>query len=97
MQMRKIPLYAEDLVELIRKEYGDHFSIVVGAYPEVHPDAPSTQADLDFFQAQGRCRGGPCYHSIFLQHRRVCLFRRRVSQIGGGHPYRSRDYADYQL
>ena len=44
------PLYAEDLVRLIRKEYGDHFSIVVGAYPEVHPDAPSTQADLDFFK-----------------------------------------------
>lgn len=44
------PQYAEDLVRLIRKEYDNHFEIVVGAYPEVHPDAPSSQADLDFFK-----------------------------------------------
>lgn len=38
--------YANELVEFIRKETGDHFSIEVAAYPEVHPQASSAHADL---------------------------------------------------
>ncbi|MFA7095732.1 MAG: methylenetetrahydrofolate reductase [NAD(P)H] [Gammaproteobacteria bacterium] len=38
--------YANELVEFIRAETGDHFFIEVAAYPEVHPQAPSAQADL---------------------------------------------------
>ncbi len=41
--------YARELVELIRAHSGDHFRIHVAAYPEVHPDAPSPQADLAYF------------------------------------------------
>ncbi len=42
--------YAEDLVRLIRQHFGDYFEVVVGAYPEVHPDSPSSQDDLAFFK-----------------------------------------------
>jgi len=42
--------YANELVEFIRAETGDHFSIEVAAYPEVHPQAPSAAADLRNFQ-----------------------------------------------
>ena len=42
--------YAEDLVRLIRQHFGDYFEVVVGAYPEVHPDSPSSQEDLAFFK-----------------------------------------------
>ncbi len=42
--------YAEDLVRLIRQHFGDHFEVVIGAYPEVHPDSPSSQEDLAFFK-----------------------------------------------
>ena len=38
--------YANELVEFIRKETGDHFHIEVGAYPEVHPQAANAQSDL---------------------------------------------------
>ena len=38
--------YANELVEFIRAETGDHFFIEVAAYPEFHPQAPSAQADL---------------------------------------------------
>ena len=38
--------YANELVEFIRAETGDHFFIEVAAYPEVHPQAPNAQADL---------------------------------------------------
>ena len=42
--------YASELVEFIRRETGDWFHIEVAAYPEVHPQARSTQTDLDNFQ-----------------------------------------------
>ena len=38
--------YASDLVACIREQSGDHFHIEVGAYPEMHPQARSPQADL---------------------------------------------------
>lgn len=44
------PQYAEDLVRLIRQHFSDRFEIVVGAYPEVHPDSASSHDDLMFFK-----------------------------------------------
>ncbi|TWI63118.1 methylenetetrahydrofolate reductase (NADPH) [Pseudoduganella lurida] len=41
--------YANELVEFMRAETGDWFHIEVAAYPEVHPQARSPQADLDAF------------------------------------------------
>ncbi len=41
--------YANELVEFIRAETGEHFHIEVAAYPEFHPQAPSASADLDNF------------------------------------------------
>ena len=41
--------YASDLVAFIREETGDDFHIEVAAYPEVHPQAKSPQADLQAF------------------------------------------------
>lgn len=38
--------YASDLVAFIRAETGDDFHIEVAAYPEVHPQAKSPEADL---------------------------------------------------
>ncbi len=41
--------YANELVEFIRSETGDHFHIEVAAYPEFHPQSISATADLDNF------------------------------------------------
>ncbi len=38
--------YANELVEFIRKETGDHFHLEVAAYPEVHPQAKSARDDI---------------------------------------------------
>ncbi len=38
--------YASDLVAFIRAETGDAFHIEVAAYPEIHPQAKSADADL---------------------------------------------------
>ncbi|WP_066016976.1 methylenetetrahydrofolate reductase [NAD(P)H] [Endozoicomonas atrinae] len=42
--------YANELVEFIRTETGDHFHIEVAAYPEVHPQAPNMEKDLANFK-----------------------------------------------
>ena len=42
--------YANELVEFIRKETGDHFHIEVAAYPEFHPQAPNATKDLENFK-----------------------------------------------
>lgn len=41
--------YASDLVAFIRAETGRHFHLEVAAYPEVHPQARSAEADLKAF------------------------------------------------
>ncbi len=42
--------YANELVEFIREETGDHFHIEVAAYPEVHPQANGMDNDLKNFK-----------------------------------------------
>ena len=42
--------HANELVTFIREETGDHFHIEVAAYPEMHPQAHSLQADLGNFK-----------------------------------------------
>jgi methylenetetrahydrofolate reductase (NADPH) len=46
--------YASELVQFIRDETGSHFHIEVAAYPEMHPQARSPQADLQAFAAKVR-------------------------------------------
>lgn len=41
--------YANELVELVKNEYGDYFHIEVAAYPEYHPQARSAEDDLNNF------------------------------------------------
>lgn len=42
--------YANELVEFIRQETGDHFHIEVAAYPEFHPQATNADTDLRNFK-----------------------------------------------
>ena len=44
--------YASDLVAFIRAETGDDFGIEVAAYPEIHPQAKSAEADLQAFETK---------------------------------------------
>ncbi|EGY52172.1 methylenetetrahydrofolate reductase (NAD(P)H) [Neisseria shayeganii 871] len=41
--------YANELVELIRRDFGDWFHIEVAAYPEFHPQARSAEDDINHF------------------------------------------------
>lgn len=41
--------FANELVAFIREQHGDHFTLEVAAYPEVHPQATSPDADFAAF------------------------------------------------
>ena len=56
--------YASDLVAFIRAETGSDFHIEVAAYPEVHPQARSPEADLQAFAAKVRAGA----HSAITQY-----------------------------
>lgn len=43
-------MHANELVEFIRDETGDHFHIEVAAYPEYHPESPTPDSDFEFFR-----------------------------------------------
>lgn len=44
--------FATDLVTFIREEYGEHFRIEVGCYPEIHPQAENALTDMAHFKAK---------------------------------------------
>jgi methylenetetrahydrofolate reductase (NADPH) len=46
--------YANELVEFIRAETGDHYHIEVAAYPEFHPQATNANHDLINFRRKVR-------------------------------------------
>ncbi len=42
--------HANELVEFIRSETGDHFHIEVAAYPEYHPESATPESDFAYFK-----------------------------------------------
>ncbi len=42
--------YAKELVELIRKEFGEWFSVGVASYPEGHPESPNLEWEVKYFK-----------------------------------------------
>ena len=45
-------VYANELVEFVRRRTDDHFHIEVAAYPEIHPQAESYQMDIEFLKGK---------------------------------------------
>ncbi len=43
-------VYANELVEFIRKETGDHFHLEVAAYPEIHPESEHYDSDIYYLK-----------------------------------------------
>ena len=45
-------VHANQMVAFVREHSGDHFNIEVAAYPEIHPEATSYDADLQFLKGK---------------------------------------------
>ena len=58
--------YAADLVAFIRAETGDHFHLEVAAYPEMHPQAKSPEADLQAYVAKVKAGASSAITQFFF-------------------------------
>ena len=73
--------YASDLVAFIRAETGDAFHIEVAAYPEIHPQARSPEADLHAYAAKVRAGADSAITQYFYSadaYFRFCEDARRL-------------------
>ena len=76
----KPEMYAADLVSLL-KEVGD-FDISVAAYPEVHPEAKSAQADLLNLKRKVEAGANRAITQFFFDVETYLRFRDRCAAIG---------------
>ena len=58
--------FASELVAFIRQETGEHFHIEVAAYPEMHPQARSPQADLQAYAAKVKAGANGAITQMFF-------------------------------
>ena len=76
----KKPFYASDLVKLL-KEVAD-FDISVAAYPEVHPEAKSAQADLIYLKQKVEAGANRAITQFFFDIDSYLRFRDRCVSVG---------------
>jgi methylenetetrahydrofolate reductase (NADPH) len=74
--------YASDLVAFIRQESGDHFHIEVGAYPEMHPQARSPEADLQAFATKVKAGADAAITQYFFNADAYFRFVDDVRRLG---------------
>ncbi|SDK51450.1 methylenetetrahydrofolate reductase [NAD(P)H] [Billgrantia gudaonensis] len=74
--------YANELVEFIRAETGDHFEIAVAAYPESHPQAPSFERDLENFARKMRAGANLAITQYFFTADAYFHFVERARALG---------------
>ncbi len=74
--------YASDLVCFIRETHGDHFSIEVAAYPEMHPQATNPGADFDNFCRKVECGADAALTQLFYNADAYFDFVERCDKAG---------------
>lgn len=74
--------YANELVEFIRQEHGEHFHLEVAAYPEVHPQARNFEDDLANFVRKAKAGASSAITQYFFNADCYFYFVERVRQQG---------------
>ena len=78
--------YASDLVSFIRDETADAFHIEVAAYPEIHPQAKSADADLQAFATKVHAGANSAITQYFFNADAFFRFVDDVQRLGVGVP-----------
>ena len=89
--------YANDLVEFIREETGDHFTLEVAAYPEMHPQASNFEKDLENFVRKVKAGADSAITQYFFNADSYFHFVDPCARHGRGYPDHPGHYADHQL
>lgn len=74
--------YANELVEFVRKETDDHFTIAVAAYPEMHPQARNFEEDIRNFAAKVKAGANIAITQYFFNADCYFYFVDRVRKLG---------------
>jgi methylenetetrahydrofolate reductase (NADPH) len=74
--------YANELVSFIRQTHGDHFTIEVAAYPEMHPQATSPAADFDNFRRKVEAGANGAITQLFYNPDSYFDFMDRCQKVG---------------
>jgi methylenetetrahydrofolate reductase (NADPH) len=74
--------YATELIEQIRRHSGDHFHVEVAAYPEMHPQARSPEADLKAFAAKVAAGANSAITQMFFNADAYFRFVDEVRALG---------------
>ena len=74
--------YANELVEFIRAETGDHFRIEIAAYPEMHPQARNFESDLANFVHKVKAGADSAITQYFFNADCYFYFVERVRKLG---------------
>jgi methylenetetrahydrofolate reductase (NADPH) len=74
--------HASDLVAFIRAETGEHFHIEIAAYPEMHPQARSPEADLQAFAAKVQAGASSAITQFFYNADAYWRFMDDVRRLG---------------
>ena len=74
--------YANELVEFIRAETGNHFHIEVAAYPEVHPQARNFEDDLANFVRKVKAGADSAITQYFFNADSYFHFVERAEKLG---------------
>lgn len=72
--------YANELVEFIRQTHGAHFQIEVAAYPEMHPQAASIDADFAAFKRKAEAGADTAITQYFFNADAYFDFANRCAQ-----------------
>ncbi|MBB4818346.1 MULTISPECIES: methylenetetrahydrofolate reductase [NAD(P)H] [Pseudomonas] len=74
--------HANELVEFIRAETGDHFHIEIAAYPEIHPQARNFEDDLANFARKAKAGANSAITQYFFSADCYFYFVDRVRKLG---------------
>ena len=74
--------YASDLVAFIRAETNDEFAIEVAAYPEIHPQAKSPEADLHAFATKVKAGADSAITQYFYNSDAYFRFVEETDKLG---------------
>jgi methylenetetrahydrofolate reductase (NADPH) len=74
--------YANELVEFIRAETGDHFHIEIAAYPEMHPQARNFEDDLANFVRKAKAGADSAITQYFFNADCYFYFVERIRKLG---------------
>ncbi len=79
-------VYANELVEFVRRETGDHFTISVAAYPEIHPEAISYDRDIEYLKGKFDAGADNAITQYFYNVEAYFYFLDRCAAIGIDQP-----------